>query len=103
MSSSGRGAGGCLGALFGLLLIDLLMKMVLFPLFGMNTKTSWQLYSKVLIVIIIGAVVATVIVEIIVTSKNEKDKDSTKDDKANDKMKTNNDGSVDIENKVKQK
>ena len=86
MSSSGSGAGGCLGALLGLLFIDLLMKMALFPLFGINTKTNWQLYSTILVVVIIVAVVAAVVVEIICTVK---DKDSTKDGKPNEKLEKN--------------
>lgn len=86
MSSSGSGAGGCLGALLGLLFIDLLMKMALFPLFGINTKTNWQLYSTILVTIIIVAVVAAVVVEIVFSVK---DKDSTKDSKPNEKLEKN--------------
>lgn len=94
MSSSGSVAGGCLGALFGLLLIDLVMKIVLFPIFGINTKPNWQLYGTILVVIVIVAVVATVIVEIVVALKN---KNSTKDDKANEKLEKKDGGKVNDE------
>ena len=52
----------------------------------LNTKTNWQLYSTILVVVIIVAVVAAVVVEIIFAVK---DKDSVKDDKANEKLEKN--------------
>ena len=81
---SGSGSVGCLGALIGFLMVDLLLKVVLLPLFGIEVKEMWPIYAKGLVGIFIVALVATAVVGILNALKGEKNGDSSNGNAAND-------------------
>lgn len=81
---SGSGSVGCLGALIGLFMVDLLLKLVFLPLFGIEIKEMWPIYTKGLLGIFIVALVVTAVAEILNALKGEKNGGSSKGNAAND-------------------
>ena len=81
---SGSGSVGCIGALIGLLMVDLLLKLVLLPLFGIEIKEMWPIYTKGLLGLFIVALAATAAIEILNALKGEKNGVFSKGNAAND-------------------
>lgn len=103
----GEAAAGCLGGVLVLLLIDLLLKMVLLPLFGIKFDSWWSTYSKclgaIVVVAVVIALVAAAVVQIVIVWKGVKGNGSTEDDEVKEKSKAEDVNNVKAENSEERK